>query len=178
MIAFEAVVDAVQIAADREAAAGAAVRQHRRRRHEPQPGDIIVDPLGVVGVVGISGGDAGEQVLVAFAGKQIAVLQRVLAELGQERVAAVIGLDFERAAHGPPSSWTRWSKRRRSVLLSRSKNPSRFPVLPRPSREPFVLQLFELGAMAGILASFRRSTGLFHPRPLWKSGTSEPVTGI
>src|SRR5436190_13419718 len=43
--AVEAVGDAVQIATDRQAAAGAAVRQHGRRRHEPQLGDIVVDPL-------------------------------------------------------------------------------------------------------------------------------------
>src|SRR6185437_15694996 len=43
--AFEAVGDAVQIAADRKAAAGAAVRQDRSRRHEPQARDVIVDPL-------------------------------------------------------------------------------------------------------------------------------------
>ena len=49
--------------------------------------DIVVDALGVVGVVGIGRGDAREQVLVAFAGQQIAVAQRVLAELGQQRVA-------------------------------------------------------------------------------------------
>ena len=35
--AFEAVGDGVQEAGDRQAAIGAAVRQHRRRRHEPEP---------------------------------------------------------------------------------------------------------------------------------------------
>src|SRR3546814_1599465 len=34
--ALEAVVDAVEIAGDRQAAAGAAVREHRGRGHEPQ----------------------------------------------------------------------------------------------------------------------------------------------
>ena len=51
--AFEAVGDRVEIAGDRQAAPGAAVRQHRRRRHEPQLRDIVVEPLGVLGVVGI-----------------------------------------------------------------------------------------------------------------------------
>ena len=46
----------------------------------------------MLGVVGVGRGDAGEQVLVAFAGQQIAVAQRVLAEIGQQRVALVIGL--------------------------------------------------------------------------------------
>ena len=37
---------AFRIAADRQAAAGAAVRQHRGRRHEPQLGDVVVDAAG------------------------------------------------------------------------------------------------------------------------------------
>ncbi len=95
--AVQAVVDAVQIAADRKAAAGAAVGQDRRRRHEPQLGDIVVDPLGMVLVVGIGRSDAGEQILIFLAGKQIAVAQRLLAEFGQQRIAARIGRDVERA---------------------------------------------------------------------------------
>src|SRR5207302_6245879 len=63
--AFKAVVDAVEVAADRKPAAGAAIGQHRGRRHEPQLRDIVIDALGMVGVVGISRGDAGEEVLVA-----------------------------------------------------------------------------------------------------------------
>ena len=46
-------------------------------------------------VVGIGGGDAGEQVLVAFARKQVAVAQRFLAELGQQIVAGRVGFDVE-----------------------------------------------------------------------------------
>ena len=45
------------------------------------------------GIVGIGRGDADEQVLIGFAGQQIAVLQRVLAEIGEQRIAAVIDLD-------------------------------------------------------------------------------------
>ena len=66
-----------------------------RRRHEPQLRDVVVDALRVVGVVGIGRGDAREQVLVAFAGKQIAVVERVLAEFGQQCVARRVGLDLE-----------------------------------------------------------------------------------
>ena len=44
-------------------------------------------------IVGIGAGDAHEQVLEAFARQEIAVLQRLLAEIGQERVAPVINLD-------------------------------------------------------------------------------------
>ncbi len=95
--AFEAVVDAVQIAADRQAAFGAAVGQDRRRRHEPELGDIVVDALGMLGIVGIGRGDAGEEILVGFAGQEIAVAQGFLAELGQLFVAAVIDLDVESA---------------------------------------------------------------------------------
>ena len=51
----------------------------------------------MLGVVGIGRGDAGEEILVGFAGQQIAVAQRVLAEFGQQRVAAVVGGDMERA---------------------------------------------------------------------------------
>src|SRR3546814_5933126 len=39
--ALEAVVDRIEIAADRQAAAGAAVREHRGRGHEPQARDIV-----------------------------------------------------------------------------------------------------------------------------------------
>ena len=95
--ALEAVADAVQIAADRQAAAGAAVGQNRSRGHEPQFGDVIIDALRMFGVVGIGRGDAGEEVLVILAREQIAVAQRVLAEFGQERVAAVVGDDREGA---------------------------------------------------------------------------------
>ncbi len=55
---------------------------------------IVIDALGVVGVVGIGRGDAGEHVLIALAGQQIAVLQRLLAEIGQQVVAAAIDLNL------------------------------------------------------------------------------------
>src|SRR5207237_5404706 len=44
---FEAVRDAVEVAGDGQAAAGAAVGEDGRRRHEPELGDIIVEPLRV-----------------------------------------------------------------------------------------------------------------------------------
>ncbi len=91
----EAVADRVQVARDRQAAPGAAVRQHRRRRHEPQLGDIVVQPLRVRGVVGVGRGDAGEQVLERLAGQQIAVAERLAAEVGQQRVAAAVDRDRE-----------------------------------------------------------------------------------
>ena len=91
--ALEAVRHAVEVAGDGQAAAGAAVGEDRSRRHEPELRDIIVEPLGVGGIVGIGRGDADEQVLIGFAGEQIAVLQRVLAEIGEQRIAAMIDLD-------------------------------------------------------------------------------------
>src|SRR3546814_14169928 len=91
-------LDAVEIAGDRQAAAGAAVREHRGRGHEPQLRDIVVEALGMIGVVGIGGGDAGEEILIGFAGEEIAVRQRLLAELGEQRVAARVGLGRESAA--------------------------------------------------------------------------------
>jgi hypothetical protein len=82
--AFKAVVDAVEIAGDGQAAAGAAVRQDRGGRHEPQLGDIVVEPLRVGGIVGVGRGDADEEVLIGLAGQQVAVLQRLLAEVGEQ----------------------------------------------------------------------------------------------
>src|SRR3546814_9082304 len=61
--ALQAVGDGVQIAGDGKAATGAAIRQHGRRRHEPELRDIVIEPLGVRGVVGIGRGDANEEVL-------------------------------------------------------------------------------------------------------------------
>ena len=58
--AFEAVVDRIEIAADRQSAPGAAIGEHWRRRHEPQLRYVVIEPLGVVLIVGIGIGDAGE----------------------------------------------------------------------------------------------------------------------
>ncbi len=93
--ALQAVVDAVQVAADRQPPAGPAVAEDGRRRHEPQLRDVIVNALRVRLVVGISRGDACEEILVAFAREQVAVAQRLLAELGQEVVALGVGLHVE-----------------------------------------------------------------------------------
>jgi hypothetical protein len=38
----------------------------------------------VRGIVAVIGGDAGEQVLIALAGKQIAVVERGAAEIGEQ----------------------------------------------------------------------------------------------
>ena len=51
--ALQAVGRLVQEAGDRQAALRAAVRQHRRRRHEPQLRHVVVDALRVAGVVAV-----------------------------------------------------------------------------------------------------------------------------
>ena len=48
-------------------------------------------------VVGISIGNPREQILIGLARQQIAIVERVLAELGEQRVAAGIGDDDETA---------------------------------------------------------------------------------
>src|SRR3546814_6173607 len=42
-------------------------------------------------------GDAGEQVLVGLAGQQVTVVQRGLAEIGEEAVAAAVDVDADAA---------------------------------------------------------------------------------
>ena len=64
--ALKAVIDRIEIARDRQAASGAAVREHRRCGHEPELGDIIIQTLRVILIISISGCDAREQVLVIF----------------------------------------------------------------------------------------------------------------
>jgi len=95
--AFEAVGDRVQIAADRQAAAGAAVRQHGGGGHEPQFRNIVVQALRMLLIVGIGRRDAGEEILIGFAGKQVTILERFLAEVGEQRVAAPVGHNLESA---------------------------------------------------------------------------------
>ena len=87
---LEAIIRLVQEAGDWQAALGAAIGQHRGGRHEPQPADIVVDALRMGGVVAIVAGDPGEQVLVAFAGHQIAVVQRRPAEISQQRIPRAV----------------------------------------------------------------------------------------
>ncbi len=48
-------------------------------------------------IVGIGRSDAGEQVLIALTGEQITIVERFLAEIGQQHVAGVVGLDLEAA---------------------------------------------------------------------------------
>ena len=99
--AVEAVGHRVEIAADRQPAPGAAVRQHGRRGHEPEPRDIVVEPLRVGSIIGVGRRDAHEEILIGFARQQIAVVERFLAEIGQQRIARMIDLDRIRRARPP-----------------------------------------------------------------------------
>ena len=51
------------------------------------------------GVVAVVAGDAGEQVLVALAGHQVAVVERGTAEIGQQRVPRPVHTDLVAARH-------------------------------------------------------------------------------
>ena len=80
---FEAVVGLVQKAGDRQAAFGAAVRKHRRGRHEPELRHVIVEPLGVRLIVTIEAGNPGEEILIRLAGHQITILKGCFSEIRQ-----------------------------------------------------------------------------------------------
>jgi hypothetical protein len=175
---LEAVGHAVQIAADRKAAPGPAVGQDRRRRHEPQARDVVVDALRVLGVVGVSRGDAGEEVLIGFARQQVAVAQRLLAEFGQQVVARRVGRHRKR---GRCDALARRRGRGRHIAgrnfaASREIHRST-PSLPtriradlfsnrstRPNRSERVI--------------LQRRKRVCHRGTLWKSGTSSPIAGI
>ena len=95
--ALEAVGHRIEVARNRKSAPRTPVREHRRRRHEPQIGDVVVKPLGMLRIIGIGVRHAGEQVLVRFAGQQVAIGQRLLAEIGEIGVTRGIGDDGEPA---------------------------------------------------------------------------------
>src|SRR3546814_14842236 len=60
--ALQAIINAVQITRDRQAPAGAAVRENRRRGHEPEARDIIINALRMGGILGIGRCHEHEQV--------------------------------------------------------------------------------------------------------------------
>ena len=65
----------------------------------------------MIGIVGIGGGDAGEQILIGFAGQEIAVLQRFLAKIGQQVIARGIGDNDEAAIRDRLAVWRSGSGR-------------------------------------------------------------------
>ena len=90
--AIEAIWDRIEEARNRQSAIRAAIRQNRGGGHEPQIGNIVIDALGVIGVIGKGRRHAGEHVLIALAGQEVAVLQGGLAEIGQAGVARPVDL--------------------------------------------------------------------------------------
>ena len=97
--ALEAVRGLVEKARDRQAATGAAVRQHGRRRHEPVLAHVVVDALGVGGVVAVMRGHTREQVLVALARQQVAVVERGAPEIGEQGVARAVDAHLAAPGH-------------------------------------------------------------------------------
>ena len=88
--AFQRVRDVVEETGDGQPPARAAIGQDGRGRHEPEAAHGVIEALGMVDIVGIGAGDAGEHVLEAFAVQQIAVLQGGLAERRQQAVAGTV----------------------------------------------------------------------------------------
>ena len=97
--AFEAVGRLVEEARDRQPALGAAIGQHRRRRHEPHLADVVVDALRMPRVVAVVARHTGEQVLVAFARHKVAIIQRRPAEIRQKRIARPVNPDLMASLH-------------------------------------------------------------------------------
>ena len=131
--------------------------------------DVIVDALRVLGVVGISRGDAREEILIAFAREQVAVVQSVLAELGQALVARESVSPETRARQR--SCWCALT------LVETSSLGVSVPVeksiaLPRSSTVPsrtVCSPLVRLGATA-ILVLFGARRGFSMPPPVEAGG--------
>ncbi len=48
----------------------------------------------MIGIVGIGSGDTGEHILIGLTRHQVAVVERGLAEIGQQRIARRVSDDF------------------------------------------------------------------------------------
>ena len=131
----------------------------------------------MLGIVGISRGDAREEVLIIFARKQVAVLQRLLAELGQKSIALGIGLDVELGR----VDRLRAAARDRDIITLNFAAGRKIHRASPSCLGPVENRLFltcSTRSHAGILAFFRARWGFLTGVPLWKAGTNEPVTGI
>ena len=91
---FQAVANGIEEAGDGQTAPGPTIRQDRRCRHEPEVGDVVIDTLGMVGIVGIGRRHPGEHVLIGLTSQKIAVLKGGLAKVGQVGVAATVHLNL------------------------------------------------------------------------------------
>ena len=96
---LQAVTGLVQKAGDRQPSLGPAIRQHRSRRHEPQPADIIIHTLRMRPIVAVIARHPGEQILVALTRHQIAVIQGRPPEIRQQRVARAVHANLVTALH-------------------------------------------------------------------------------
>ena len=88
------VANLIQEAGNRQAAICAAIRENWRGRHEPEIRHVVIDALGVILVVGKGFRDTGEHALIGFTRQEIAILKRLLAELGEVGIARRVDLDF------------------------------------------------------------------------------------
>ena len=95
--AIKAVRRLVQEARDRQPARRAAIGQDRRGRHEPKLRHVVIDALRMRGIIAIGRGHARKQVLEGFSRQQIAILERRLAEIGQQRVTRAVDLNLAMA---------------------------------------------------------------------------------
>ena len=95
----EAVGGFIEEAGDRQAALGATVGQNRGGGHEPHLAHVVVDALRMALVVTIIARHAGEQILIPFAGHQIAIVQRRAAEICDQGVTRPIHMDLITPLH-------------------------------------------------------------------------------
>jgi len=86
----QAVIGLIQEAGDRKAARGATIREHRGSGHEPMLRDVVVKTLRMGGIGAVIGSNATEEILIVFAGQQIAVIQRRTTEIGQQRIPRAV----------------------------------------------------------------------------------------
>ena len=113
-------------------------------------------------VVGIGRGDAGEQILIVFAGQQVAIAQRVLAEFGQQGIARLVGDDIEGA--GIDGLAVALGDGHRHILVGNVAASRKIHILtPSLARHmlPLVLIMFELGTEAPSLAQKASLEGSF-----------------
>ncbi len=90
---LQAVVRFIEEAGNRQTARRAAVGENRRRGHEPELADILIDALRMGVILAIGAGHPAEQILEAFLGQKIAVFQHRHAEFRQIFVATMVNMD-------------------------------------------------------------------------------------
>ncbi len=107
--ALETVGGLVEEAGDGKAPVGPAIGEDGGGGHEPEPAHIVVEALGVGGVIAVVARHAREKILKGLARQEVTVGQRRLAEVGEQGIPAAIDanlvtarqLDIE-IEHGSP----------------------------------------------------------------------------